>query len=105
MSVPVITHTAKCALSKLYRQSHIPVVPIANKYCTGYPHKCLANNTNYKHNYHTELHYRHDQVQIASALFDANFVRRKKIIAVFPLTRPTLSQPADSAIFMVKIKK
>ena len=34
-----------------------------------------------------------------------NWVRRKKIIAVFPLTRPTLSQPADSAIFMVKIKK
>ena len=23
-------------------------------------------------------------------------IRRKKIIAVFPLTRPTLSQPADS---------
>ena len=26
-------------------------------------------------------------------------------MAVFPLMRPTLSQPADSAIFMVKIKE
>ena len=32
-------------------------------------------------------------------------LRCKRKIAVFPLTRPTLSQRADPAIFMVKIKK
>ena len=56
-------------IRKVIRHSHTPVVPIANTYCTGYPHNCLADNATYRHDCCADKRrcHPHAFVRIASA--------------------------------------